>query len=310
MKLFKQTPHFPFVKYRHGFLAASILIVAVSITAFATRGLSYGIDFLGGIKLQYQFPGAVTEDSVRDVLADLKLGDIEVIRYGVTTSNRLILKLANTSDAEKSGGVSKAITPKLIEKFGEGVTLEQEEIVGPKVGKELRRRGMLSVLFSLGCILIYIGFRFNFQVAPGAILALFHDVIVVLGLFAILHKEFNLTILAAVLTIVGYSINDTIIVFDRIREHTRLITPDTVEEIVNLGINETLARTVITSFTVFVVVFVMYLLGGATLKDFAFAMMIGVITGTYSTFSIAGPVYILLYRYSPQFEKWLQTKRA
>jgi len=139
---------------------------------------------------------------------------------------------------------------------------------------------------------------------------LFHDVIVVLGLFAILHKEFNLTILAAVLTIVGYSINDTIIVFDRIREHARMITPETIEEVVNQGINETLSRTVITSFTVFLVVFVLYLLGGATLKDFAFAIMIGVITGTYSTFSIAGPAYILLYKHSSKFEKLFRARPA
>ncbi len=311
MKLFRKTPNFPFVKYRRLFFAGSMIIVVTSLGLLWTKGLNYGIDFLGGVKLQYQFPSVVAEEDVRAVLADLPLGDISVVRYGKAEDRRMILKMALSRENQKLGDIAAQITPKLAAKFGEqGLLLEQEENVGPKVGQELRRKGILSVLFSIGCMLIYIGFRFNFQFAPGAILALFHDVIVVMGMFAMFKKEFDLTILAAVLTIVGYSINDTIIVFDRIREHTRMITPETVEEVVNLGINETLSRTVITSFTVFLVVLVLYLFGGATLKDFAFVIMIGVITGTYSTFSIAGPVYILLYKYSPLFEKWLQPKRT
>lgn len=298
MKLFKQVPNFPFVKNRFVFLALSGLIVLVSILLLVTKGLNYGTDFTGGVKLQYKFGKTVTEDEIRNILSGLGLKEASVIRYGESVENRFVIRLAKPTQENMT--ISSTLTPALTKALGEGgITLEQEEVVGPKVGEELRKKGMLAVLVSLACMLIYIGFRFDFHFAPGAIIALFHDVLLALGAFALLQLEFNLTVLAAILTIVGYSINDTIIVFDRIREHAKLIDQNTLEEVVNRSINETLSRTVITSLTVFFVVLTLYIFGGATIKDFAFAFMIGVITGTYSTFSIACPIYVSLYKMMP-----------
>ncbi|MDP2599998.1 MAG: protein translocase subunit SecF [Deltaproteobacteria bacterium] len=298
MKLFKQVPNFPFVKNRFIFMALSGLIVLASIFILATKGLNYGTDFTGGVKLQYKFDKAVTEDEIRNILSGLGLKEASVVRYGEAEENRFVIRLAKPT--EENLTVSTTLTPAFAKALGESsITLEQEEVVGPKVGEELRKKGMLAVLVSLACMLIYIGFRFDFHFAPGALAALFHDVLLALGAFALLQLEFNLTVLAAILTIVGYSINDTIIVFDRIREHSKQIDPDSLEEVVNRSINETLSRTVITSLTVFFVVLTLYLFGGATIKDFAFAFMIGIITGTYSTFSIACPIYVSLYKWIP-----------
>lgn len=309
MRLFKHTPNFPFVRNRRIFLLMSGLIVGISLFLLFTRGLNFGTDFMGGVKLIYQFPKEVSEGEVRKLMESLSLGSVSVVRHGKPEERRLAIKVSKPPLETES--LSTLITPALTKIYGEtGLTLEQEVTVGPKVGQELRRKGILAVFFSLFCMLAYIGFRFDFFFAPGAIVALFHDVIVTLGLFALFQFEFDLTILAACLTIVGYSINDTIIVFDRIREHARLITPSTIDEVVNNSINETLSRTIITSLSVFFVVLILYFFGGATIKDFAFAMMIGVITGTYSTFSIACPVYLGMYRAAPRLEKLFQKSKS
>lgn len=296
MKVFRQTPNLPFAPNRWVFLGTSIILLAVSLFLITTRGLNYGTDFLGGVKLQYQFPAPVSEGKVRRWLSTLGLGDLSVVRIGDPAENRLVIKIPIPEAA--AGAAAERITPALAEHLGgTEPVLEMEETVGPKVGKELRRKGMLAVLFSLFCMLVYIGFRFDFLFAPGAILALFHDVLISLGIFALLQLEFNLTILAAFLTIVGYSLNDTIVVCDRIREHARLISPGTVEGVVNQSVNETLARTLMTSLTTFFVVAVLYFFGGATLQGFAFAMMLGIIFGTFSTFSVVVPTYIAMYRW-------------
>jgi len=206
---------------------------------------------------------------------------------------------------EKIISVGTLVTPKLAPLFNEETppVLEMEQTVGPKVGKELRRKGILAVIFSLFCMLIYIGFRFDFHFAPGALLALFHDVLITLGLFSLFQLEFNLTTLAACLTIVGYSINDSIVVFDRVREHFRMINLSSLHEVVNTSINETLSRTMITSLTTLFVVCILYFFGGASIQGFAFALIIGVLVGTFSTFSIACPTYIELYKLKPPTNK-------
>lgn len=311
MKLFRQTPNLPFVKHRRWLVGISILFMTASVFFISTRGLNYGTDFLGGVNLLYQFPRPVSEGEIRDLLKNLDLGDLQVIRFGKAEEKRIVIKVSKTTDEIAS--VSQKITPELAKAYGEGgLILEKEETVGSKVGEELRRKGILAVLFSLVCMLIYVGFRFDFYFAPGAILALFHDVLVVLGVFALLQLEFNLTILAACLTIVGYSINDTIVIFDRIREHARLISPSTVEEVVNKSVNETLTRTINTTLTVFMTVVVLYLFGGATIKDFSFALLVGVISGTYSTLSIATACYLWMYHTAPQVAtrmEWLFRKK-
>lgn len=297
MRIFKQTPTVPFVNRRFVLLGISLAGIVATVLLLFTRGLNFGTDFLGGVKLQYSFRQEVSENDVRKTLEDLHLGEIKVVRYGSPQEKRLVIKVPKP--AQEFSSMAGLVTPKLSEAYGD-VILEMEETVGPAVGKELQRKGILAVLFSLFCILIYTGFRLDFYFAPGAIFALFHDVLIAVGFFSLFQLEFDLTVLAACLTIVGFSINDSIVVFDRIREHARLITPATLEEVVNQSLNETLSRTILTSLTVFFVVLVLYFFGGATIQNFAFALIIGSVMGTFSTFSIVCPTYIWLYRLSPK----------
>lgn len=304
IKLFQQIPNFPFVRLRHLFLMISAVVVGGSILLLATRGLNFGTDFKGGVKLQYQLPREASEGEVRNALSGLNLEGVAAVRFGKPGEKKFVIKVARPQEGQEM--LSTQITPELAKIFGaEGLVLEQEATVGPKVGSELRRKGILAVLVSMVCMLVYVGFRFDFQFAPGAILALFHDVLVVLGVFALLQLEFDLTILAACLTVVGYSINDTIVIFDRVREHARLISQETIEEVVNTSINETLSRTLLTSLTVFMTVVVLYFFGGSTIRDFAFALIVGVITGTWSTFTVACACYIAVYRWTPRWKAML-----
>ncbi len=297
----KKRFNLPFIKYRLIFILISVAFVAGSITLFFTKGFNYGIDFEGGAKLEYQFQQPVNESEVRQALDPLALGDVSVVRFGEKSDNRMSIKVEMP---EEHAAIAPQITGALEERFGEGtVQLEQEETVGPRVGKELRRKAWLTILFSWALMLIYIGYRFDFLFAPGAVLALIHDVIITLGFFALLGKEINLAILAALLTLIGYSINDTIVVFDRIRENKSRINPSTIKDVVNESINSTLARTIITSVTVLFVVVVLFLKGGGTLHDFAFALIVGVIVGTYSSIFIAAPAYIGMYDEWPKVQR-------
>jgi preprotein translocase subunit SecF len=243
----------------------------------------------------------VTEGEVKDMLKEIGLGDAEVVRYGEKSDNRMSIRVEKPEEHAQLGS---EISVGLEKKWGEGkVKLEEEETVGPKVGKELRRKAWLAVIFAVILMLIYIGYRFDFMFAPGAVVALIHDVLITMGIFAFLGKEFNLTILAALLTIVGYSINDTIIVFDRIRENYSKITRDSIGDVVNLSINQTISRTIVTSLTVLFVLVVIFIKGGGALHNFAFALIIGMISGTYSSIFIASPCYIGLYRAWPKVRK-------
>lgn len=301
MKFLNKTPSIPFMKHRFLYLAVSILLMGGSLFLVATRGLNFGTDFMGGVQLQYRFPTGVSEGELRALLKKMEMPGVSVVRFGDISENRLAIKISHPKEAIESYG--KTITPELQKTFGAETLLEMEETVGAKVGDELKQKGILAVLFSLFCMLIYVGFRFDFYFAPGALAALFHDVILVLGIFSFFGIEFDLTILAACLTIVGYSINDTIIIFDRVREHGKLITPTTVEEVVNTSINETLSRTMITSLTTLAVVVVLFFFGGATIRDFSLAMIIGIVFGTYSTIFISCTAYIVMVRISPKLEK-------
>ncbi|MBN1283757.1 MAG: protein translocase subunit SecF, partial [Proteobacteria bacterium] len=225
----------PFIKNRALFGAISAFLVIASVFLIVTRGFNYGIDFKGGAKLGFKFASHVTEGEVREALADTPFADASVVRFGEPGENRMSVKVTLPEEHAKIG---EAITQALEAKFGAGqLTLEQEETVGPRVGQEMRRRAWLTIIFSWALMLIYIGYRFDFMYAPGAVVALVHDTLIVLGAFALLGKEMNLTILAAVLTLIGFSINDTIVVFDRIREHRSQISPSTIYDVVNTAIN-------------------------------------------------------------------------
>jgi len=291
----------PFIKYRFWFIAVSIIFVVGAFVLILTKGFNYGIDFKGGAKLEYQFTKPVSEGEVRTSLKNLNMGNIQVVRFGEKKDNRMSIKVELP---KKHAEVGSAITAELEKTFGKGeIKLEQEETVGPKVGEELRKKAWLTILFSWALMLIYIGYRFDFLFAPGAVLALIHDVVITLGFFALLGKEINLAILAAILTLIGYSINDTIVVFDRIRENSGRISSSTISNVVNESLNSTLSRTIITSLTVLFVVLVLFFKGGGTLHDFAFALIVGAIVGTYSSLFIAAPVYIGCYNNWPKFRK-------
>ncbi|MBU4484721.1 protein translocase subunit SecF [bacterium] len=294
-----KAPHIPFIKNKIYFLIISAVLITVSIFYTATKGLNYGIDFKGGVKLQYRFSEAVLEGTVKNAIDSVNLGDLSVQRFGDLEENRMVIKIEKPEAGIEH--VAPIITEALIKAFGaEKFMLEQEETVGPKVGSELRKKGILAVLAALALILIYVGFRFDFMFAPGAVVALIHDVIVTVGIFSFMQKEFNLAILAALLTIVGYSLNDTIVIFDRVRENAKDTTTDGIDDVVNVSINETLSRTIITSLTTLLVVVILFLMGGGTLHDFAFALIIGVVAGTYSTIFIASPTYIFMYKMWPK----------
>lgn len=291
----------PFIKYRFILIGISVLVFATAIVAIATKGLNYGIDFKGGAKLEYQFNRPVTEGEVRAALEGAVAGGVSVVRFGEASENRMSIKV---QIPEEHAQLGEQITAALEQKFGAGsATLEKEETVGPRVGKELRRKAILATIFSWLLMMVYIAYRFEFVYAPGAFLSLIHDTVITVGIFALLQKEIDLTILAALLTLIGYSINDTIVVFDRIREHRHEISATTIWDVVNRAINSTLSRTLIVSLTVLLVVVVLFFKGGGTLHDFAFCMIIGVVIGTYSSIFIASPIYIGTYHYWPKVQK-------
>ncbi|MFO1463450.1 MAG: protein translocase subunit SecF [bacterium] len=290
----------PFMKYRWLMLLVSFAIVAAGVAAIFVKGINFGTDFTGGLKLIYQFQDSTNEGALTDALRQAGLSNAVVQRFGEAKQNTFIVKSDIPKDREEN--FSQPFNAALDKAFGAGkYQLLQEEFVGPKVGKELRTKGIYAVLWAWVIMLVYIGFRFDFYFAPGAIIALIHDVLVAVGLFALFGLEVNLTVVAAILTIIGYSINDTIIVFDRIREDLQRHKGMGLIETVDRSINETLSRTIVTSLTVFFVVIVLYFRAEGDIKNFAFAMMIGVITGTYSSISMASPVFIFLKEHGHLF---------
>lgn len=283
----------PFMKYRWILLALSALLVLAAIVLIATRPANYGTDFKGGIKLLYQFENQTDEAQITEALKQNSLSSFVVQRLGDAAQNTFVIKGDKPEGLEEK--FSQPFNQAFEKSYGVGKFKNlKEEFVGPKVGKELQRNAVYAMFWAWIVMLVYIGFRFDFHFAPGAIVALVHDVLIALGLFVLLGREINLTVVAAFLTIVGYSINDTIIVFDRIREDLQRHKNLELTQLVDKSINETLSRTLITSLTVFFVVVVLFLRAEGEIQNFAFAMMIGVITGTYSSISIASPIFIFL----------------
>jgi preprotein translocase subunit SecF len=290
--------HFRFIPRMWTFILLSTLAVGGSLFLMATRGLNFGTDFKGGIKLQYRFGTAVSEGTLRNLIEPLGLGDFSVQKVGVPEENRIVIKIERQEELE-------AISQKITDAFRTGlgntdITLEQEESVGPKAGADLRKKAQLAIIVSWLLMLIYIGYRFDFAFAPGAIVALIHDVLITLGAFAVSGREVSLTVVAALLTIVGYSVNDTIVIYDRIRENLGKMQKTPLRELINVSINETLSRTIITNLTVLMVVILIYVFGEGEFQNFGFAMIVGAISGTYSTIFIASPCYILIKEYGPK----------
>jgi len=278
----------------------SMIAVAGSLFLLFTKGLNYGTDFKGGLKLIYEFKVPTSESELTNTLGKVSLPTFVVQRFGDAKANTFVIKsdLPENIDEE----YSIPFTRTLKEKYGaESVTLIKEEFVGPKVGKELRNKGIYAVVWAWAIMLIYIGFRFDFYFAPGAIAALIHDVIIALGAFALSQREVNLTVVAAFLTIVGYSINDTIIVFDRIRENIKKYKGLPLTNIIDKSVTQILVRTIITSLTLFFVVVVLFFWAEGDIQNFAFAMIWGVVAGTYSSIFIASPIFLLLREHGHKF---------
>ena len=279
----------PFNKYYNQFNILSISLVVISLILLTFKGLNFGIDFKGGTLIELRADDKkINVSSLRDTLSQMNLGDVSVKNFGNETD--FLIKFENNNDKNT---ITK-IKNNLDKSFGNNFNFRRVENVGPKVSSELLRSGIIAISVALTLMLIYIWIRFEWQFSLGAILALFHDVIVTLGLFSLLGLEINLSIIAAVLTIVGYSMNDTVVIFDRVRENLRKYSDIKIFELTNLSINETLSRTLITSITTLLALISIFLFGGEILKGFSLAMIFGVIFGTYSSIYIANTVLVRL----------------
>ncbi|MCZ6636654.1 MAG: protein translocase subunit SecF [Alphaproteobacteria bacterium] len=276
-------------KRKIAFVLSALLIIA-SMGFFAIKGLNYGIDFKGGILMEVRTPGPADIDGLRSKLSGLGLGEVAIQEFGQPTD--VLIRVERQPGGEKAQQVAVDTVKTAL---GTAVaSYRRTEFVGPKVGGELIQAGVLAVVLSLFAIMVYVWFRFEWQFSVGAVVALIHDVIVTIGIFSVLGLEFNLATVAAILTIAGYSINDTVVVFDRIRENLRKFKTMGIEDLLNQSLNQTLSRTLLTSVTTLLALFAIFFFGGAVIRDFAFALIWGVFVGTYSSVYVASPVVMML----------------
>lgn len=280
-------------KRKYAFILSSILILG-SIALVGLNGIKYSIDFAGGSILQVRFPQPVAVDTLRETLNGVGLGQSEIQRFG--EANEMLVRIPDKGPAARADSVAKAA---VLAAFPD-VEVRREETVGPKVGGELRGAAFQSIVLALFLLLLYVTFRFEFRFAVGAILALAHDVIVTVGALVLIGHEISLVTIAALLTIVGFSLNDTIVVYDRIRENLRVPTREPVEAVLNRSINQVLGRTIITSGTVLMSTLALLFFGGEVLWDFAYALTVGVVCGVYSTDFVATPI---VYEWDRRFPR-------
>ena len=291
MKLLNKTLEIDFLKHRKKAFVLSIAFIALTgVSIILHGGLTYGIDFAGGTLVQIKFKDAVSIQEIRSVFDELKIGQGEIQQFGEPED---VLINIQSSDNKHDNSVNM-LKEGLSKRFGEGsFSVERVEMVGPKVGKDLSAKAVLSLVYSLVGILAYISYRFEFRFAVAAVVALAHDTIITVGAFSLADKEFTLPVIAALLTVIGYSLNDTIVVFDRIRENLRLKRSLPLVPLVNVSINQTIGRTIITSGTTLFVVLAIFLFGGSVIHDFSFALIIGVVVGTYSSIFVASSMLII-----------------
>ena len=289
MDFFKREPNIEFMAHRGRAAVFTALLVAAAIAFLLFRGLNLGLDFTGGTLVEVGYPQAVDLAEVRATLADGGYDNAVVQTFG--TSRDILIRLA--PDAGEGDALSNAVLDTLRE-ANPAAELRRVEFVGPQVGEELAEKGGLALLYALGGILIYVAFRFEYRFAIGAVAAVVHDVVVTVGIFAGIGMAFDLTVLAALLAVIGYSLNDTIVVFDRIRENFVRVRKGTAAEIANRSINQMLPRTLVTSLTTLLVLIALALLGGELIRGFAIALIIGVLVGTYSSIYVASSAALAL----------------
>jgi preprotein translocase subunit SecF len=289
--------NYNFLRWRWHALALSALVIIAGLAVIISRGgMPMGIDFSGGTIVIVKFDQAVSEQQVRSAV-DPIAGEEVVQQYGEAGDNQWLIRLAQTETVEQGANLeagSQQILDALTKAGLPTYEILSREIVGPIIGRDLQRRGIYATLASILAITIYIGFRFRFSFAIGAIAATFHDIIVTLAFLVFFGYDLSLNIVAALLTITGYSVNDTIVIFDRVRENMRSMRKESLEQVVNTSVNQTLSRTIITAGTTFLSVLALYVFGGEVLRGFAFTMLVGIVSGTYSTIFIASAIAILL----------------
>ena len=281
----------PFNLFYKKFNYLSLFLIFVSILFLLFKGLNYGVDFKGGTLIELRTnDNTISISDLRKSFTNMNLGDVSVKNFG--NDNDFIVKFEKKENLEEN--FIENLKNELKKDLGNSFNFRRVESVGPKVSSELLKSGILAILLSLGAMLIYIWIRFEWQFSLGAIAAIFHDVIITLGFFSVLNLEINLSIVAAVLTIVGYSMNDTVVIFDRVRENLKKFSDIKIFDLTNISINETLSRTIITSATTLLALLSIFIFGGEILKGFSFAMILGVIIGTYSSIYIANPILVML----------------
>ncbi len=281
----------PFNLFYKQFNFVSLILIVISLVFLVLKGLNYGVDFKGGTLIELRTTDkSISISELRKSFTKMELGDVSVKNFG--NENDFIVKFEKKDKLEENFIVN--LKNELKKDIGDSFNFRRVESVGPKVSSELLKSGILAIALSLGAMLIYIWIRFEWQFSLGAIAAIFHDVIITLGFFSVLNLEINLSIVAAVLTIVGYSMNDTVVIFDRVRENLKKYSDIKIFDLTNISINETLSRTIITSATTLLALLSIFIFGGEILKGFSFAMILGVIIGTYSSIYIANPILVML----------------
>lgn len=281
-----------FMGRRREAMIFSAALILISIVAVALRGLNFGLDFTGGTLIEVGYENAVELESVRGGLAEGGLPDATVQHFG--TPRDLLIRIAPEEGREAGAELSDRVFRSLSTAADGQVELRRVEFVGPQVGEELTEDGGLAMLYAILGILVYVGLRFEWRFAVGSVVALVHDVLITIGFFAIFQIPFDLPVLAAVLAVIGYSLNDTIVVFDRIRENFRKIRKGDTVSIINTSLNQTISRTLVTSFTTLLVLIALFVFGGGIIHGFAFALIIGVVIGTYSSIYVASTSLIVL----------------
>lgn len=285
-----------FVGRRHIWMGLSVVGMLLTLVLFFTKGVNYGIDFTGGAEVQVHVPSAWDIGKLRDELESGGIQGLKVQQIGAEQSNQYLIKAQG--DEHSLNQVAKKVESIIGKSFKTGeFEIQRVDVVGPAAGSSLRMSGFLSMFYALLCILAYVTIRFDYRYSPGAVLALFHDTVITMGIFILTQKQFDLQILAALLALIGYSNNDTIIVYDRVRETAHLHPELTIEQAVNRAINETLGRTILTSLCTFFTVFALWVFGGKVIEDFAFTLMVGIVVGAYSSIFIASSLVIVITHY-------------
>lgn len=299
MQIIRPDTQFDFVgKNRIAVLLSLIVILAGIVSLVLKGGPEYGIDFTGGTLIHVQFTKPTEAADIREALKEVPLGSLTVQQFGEGTNEYLLRTQEAGSELQQ---ISQLVGKSLEKRFGEGqIEIRRSETVGSVVGKELRDKGIMALFYAIAGTLVYISWRFEFRFAIGAVVALIHDVLITLGFFSFFDKEMDLTIIAAFLTIIGYSLNDTIVIYDRIRENLGKNSGEEYASIVNRSLNETLSRSILTSGTTLIVVLALFVFGGEVINNFAFALLVGIIAGAYSTIFVASAVVISWEQHRPQ----------